>query len=451
MIKKIILPLLYAQCLFSFQISASIKEEKKSESETPVSLEELFGAKLITEQRPWRAPDYSGQSKALGYGTETSPFVTPKGLESNVQFWIDVYSKYSTSEGVIHDSENIDLVYEVVDFSEIEKDINLNTFQKEKAKQKKVDFIKKDIVAMLKKFETVKSVVELSDKEKKIWKYFEKVDEPNKFHEAAQKNRMRFQLGQKDRMQKAIFLSGRYIEEMEDVFTKQNLPKELVRLVFVESSFNILARSKVGASGLWQIMPYSARPYRMIQSAVDKRNHPLEATRFAAKMLASNYRMLESWPLAATGYNHGPTGVRKMTQKYKTRDLGELVQNVRSRKSFGFASRNFYATFLAALEVEKNAKKYFQNVWWSKKLPSEDLKIPVSVGYNDLLGWFDEDDQKVQVFNPHLTLKARQKKVSIPAGTVLHVPQKSYDQILISLTKKSRGVAAAETQKKSKK
>jgi len=154
---------------------------------------------------------------------------------------------------------------------------------------------------------------------------------------------------------------------------------ELTRLAFVESSFNIMARSKVGASGIWQIMPYTARPYKMISTSVDKRNHPLEATKFAAKLLRDNYNMLESWPLAVTGYNHGPTGVKKMTKAYKTRDIATLIENVESRRSFGFASRNFYACFLAALEVERKANIYFDSVAWSKPLESQDLKLPKTV------------------------------------------------------------------------
>ena len=45
-------------------------------------------------------------------------------------------------------------------------------------------------------------------------------------------------------------------------------------------------------------MPYTAKPYRMISSAVDKRNDPIEATKIAAKLLRQNYNMLQSWPLA---------------------------------------------------------------------------------------------------------------------------------------------------------
>lgn len=359
-----------------------------------------FANSSAQDGRSWRAPIYGNQSQALGYGT--SAFAIPKGMEKQVQFWIDIYTKYSSTQGVIHDSENVEKVYQVVNFE------GLST---EAEKQKKIDEVKEQIGK------------KLSNEEK---------------------DRLRYQLGQKDRMQDAIYYSGRYIEEMEKIFRAEKVPIELVRLAFVESSFNIMARSKVGASGLWQIMPYTAKPYRMISSSVDRRNHPMEATKVAAKLLRQNYNMLQSWPLAVTGYNHGPTGVLKMTRSYETRDLSELIQNVRSRKSFGFASRNFYASFLAALEVEKNANKYFEQVKWAHPLESQDLKLPVNVRYKDILVWFDGDDRKAQLYNPHITYHARKGKSVVPARTVIAVPKDKYNMALISLARKNRTIAMEE-------
>jgi membrane-bound lytic murein transglycosylase D len=407
--------------------------------DTPVAHTKIEGDKNLTDSRPWRAPKYSSQAKSLGYSSNA--FAVPKGMEKQVQFWMDIYTKYSTDQGVVHDSENVDLVYEVVDFKDIVSNGGLTVGAKEKLKQKRVDEIKKKYIATLAKLENIKSEHELNDeKEKRIWKYMSALDEPNKFQEAMQKNRMRFQLGQSDRMQAAIFFSGRYLEDMEKIFRDAGMPIELTRLAFVESSFNVLARSKVGASGLWQIMPYTARPYRYISAAVDNRNSPLEATKLATRLLRDNYRMLDSWPLAVTGWNHGPTGVRKMTESYKTRNIVDLVENVRSRKSFGFASRNFYASFLAALEVEKNANKYFSKPSWSQPLKAQSLKVPTAIRYKELLTWFGNDDEKAQVFNPHLTKQVRKQSRPIPAHTLVFVPTEKYSSVLVSLARKdSRG------------
>lgn len=352
------------------------------------------------DSRPWQGPDFRNQKNALGY-TEGG-FVIPKAMENKVNFWVDIYTKYTTDEGVIHDMDDVEKVYQVVD---------IKGLKTEKEKQKKIDAVKKEIAT---KFN------------------FSKEDF----------KRLRFQLGQKNRMQEALFNSGRYIEQMEKVFREANLPAELTRLAFVESAFNVMARSKVGASGIWQIMPYTARPYRLINAAVDNRNHPLEATKFAAKLLKQNYSMLESWPLAITGYNHGPTGVKKMTLEYKSRELSHLIENVDSRKSFGFASRNFYACFLAVLEIERNAKRHFPNVVWAKPFEASDLKLPITTKFAELVNWFDGDSVKAQIFNPHLTSRVVRQGYPIPARTVISVPKEKVNIALISLAQRGRSVAS---------
>lgn len=398
---------------------------------TPVTHEEIAGEKNLTSSRPWKAPDFSGQKGALGYDSKT--FSIPKGMEKQVQFWIDIYSKYHSDQGVLHDSENIDLIYKEIDFTPITNRTDLNRFQKEARKIRLVDTSKKEVVAMLNKFHTLNDSSSLSPEEKKIWDYFQNIKGGKKFIEAGQKNRLRFQLGQKDRVIQGIFFSGRYIEDFERIFRENNLPIELARLPFVESSFNVLARSKVGASGLWQIMPYTAKGFMKKDPSIDLRNHPIEGTKLAAKLLRNNYRMLESWPLALTGYNHGPTGVLRLTKKYKTRDIAELVEKVSSSKSFGFASRNFYASFLASLEVTSNAPKYLGAVSWSQPLDSVDIKLPQAITYEDVLRWFDGDDMRAQVFNPQITKVGRTKGKIIPSQFVISVPRTKHQMVMQEL------------------
>lgn len=403
------------------------------DEDTPAVETDVAGGKTLTGTRPFRPPNFAGQEKALGWSP--TAFDIPKGMEKQVAFWMNIYSKYTTDQGVIHDTENLDVVYTEIDFKDIINDDSLNRFQKERRKQKLVDQKKKEVIEVLRKLDKVDNTDGLSDFEKKIWNMYVGNDEPHKFREAATKSRVRFQLGQKDRMQTAIFFSGRYLEDMEKIYREAGLPIELTRLVFVESSFNVLARSKVGASGLWQIMRYTARPYKMVNDAVDQRNHPMAATKLAARLMKDNFHLLNAWPLALTGYNHGPTGVRKLTEKYKTRDLADLIQNVKSRRSFGFASRNFYACFLAVHEVEQNALKYFPKISWSQPLDAEEIKLPISIKYNELLTWFDGNDEKAQVFNPHINKQARKNRLAIPQRTLISIPKDRYNQALISLAR----------------
>lgn len=413
---------------FKPDVPVNVSAEKEDE-DAPVSHEKIAGDESLTAPRPWRATDYSNQ-KAVGW-TETS-FAIPKGLETNVQFWLDVYTKYTTDQGVIHDAEYIDLIYETLDFTAIVARTDIDGSQKERQKTKMVKESKKRVKEMLQKFETLKDPSSLGEQEKKIWDYFAKIDDKKKFKEAQTKQRLRFQLGQKDRVIQGIYFSGRYLEEFEKIFKEAGLPLELTRLPFVESSFNVLARSKVGASGLWQIMRYTGRPYMMINNAIDKRNHPFEAARLAAKLLRNNFDMLGAWPLAVTGYNHGPSGVLRLTKTHQSRELGDLFPKG-AKKRLGFASRNFFASFVAILEVEKNAPKYFGNVTWSQPLAAVDVRMPFEVKYSDVLRWFEGDDNKAQIFNPQITQTARKGKISLPKGALVSIPTSKQEQVAAEL------------------
>ena len=78
----------------------------------------------------------------------------------------------------------------------------------------------------------------------------------------------------------------------------------------------------------------------------------------AAQLLSYNYRVLGNWPLAITAYNHGAAGVRRAKERVGSDDIVRIVREYHS-PSFGFASRNFYVSFLAALTIDQNPQKYF--------------------------------------------------------------------------------------------
>jgi membrane-bound lytic murein transglycosylase D len=338
-----------------------------------------------SSSRSWRSPTY----------TRNAEFNIPEKLSSIVQFWVDIYSKYTTSQGVLHSMSDPTRIYEVIDFSDIDDDPNQNPVRKELNRMRRVEIHKKSLAKALKKNQI--------------------------------KDDFRFQLGQADRMLTAIYYSGRYLEKIEDVFRAEGLPVELSRLPFVESSFNIFAYSKVGASGIWQVMPTSSNQSFVTRSSFDLRNHPILATKMATKVLKQGYKLTGSWPLAVMGYNHGPAAVNRRIKRAHTKEIGVLL--TKHKKEFGFASRNFYPCFLAALEVEGHAKKYFSKVKWSKPLPSTPYLLSRDLKYSKLLSWFGGDHRMVQVYNPHLTSLLRKKGLKIPKGTPIEIPIKSFEKI----------------------
>lgn len=338
----------------------------------------------------WAPPDYSALNKStIDY--EKSPFSVPAELNDEVQFWIDIYSKYTTRQGVFHRLGRTDEVLGEIDLT----DIYANQKWSKIRQEKEAELLIKRQRAHIAQMHGIKNVKQI-----------------------------RLQMGLKDRMLEAIQLSGLYLPMMEKVFQEENLPVELTRVVFVESSFNISAGSKVGASGLWQIMPRVAQQYKYIKPSQDLRSHPYFATRLAAKLFKLNYQILQSWPLAVTAYNHGVGGMQKLVRKYKSRDIGDLIGKAKGgRGSFGFASRNFYATFLAALHVEAHANLYFpEPILKKSSIGSRQVYLTKKMSYVKLLQLFEQDRSKLVLYNPHLKRSLLRSGQDIPASTLVSLP-----------------------------
>ena len=142
------------------------------------------------------------------------------------------------------------------------------------------------------------------------------------------------------------------------MLAQRGVPPEIGALPHVESSFNPAAYSRVGAAGLWQFMPSTARRYMRVDALVDERLDPYTATEAAANLMLYNYRLVGTWPLTVTAYNHGPGGLRRAQEELGTSNIEVIVKRYQGA-TFGFASRNFYVAFLAALQVDRNAEKFF--------------------------------------------------------------------------------------------
>ncbi|MFV1978518.1 MAG: LysM peptidoglycan-binding domain-containing protein, partial [Myxococcota bacterium] len=170
--------------------------------------------------------------------------------------------------------------------------------------------------------------------------------------------RIRFQLGQADRFRDGLVRAGQWAPHIRKSLQTHGVPIELEALPHVESSYNPAAYSQVGAAGLWQFTRSTGRIFLRVDNVIDERMDPFAASDGAARLLRSNYNTLGSWPLAITAYNHGVGGMKRAKRKLGTDDISVVTAKYKSR-TFGFASRNFYTEFLAALDVDRNAERYF--------------------------------------------------------------------------------------------
>ncbi len=378
--------------------SAGMGVADQAPSESPISetVDVEKPTMVMDKSRPWQPPNYSNQQGAMGWSHDT--FKVPSAMQDRVNFWKYVYTQITTDQGILHDSQLVSVVYDHIDFPAHSSPRERRRIVKQHKKVVKARLLKLD--HLFAQYRKTNVMPKLDGEDLRLWNLFSVVEGAHKFRDATMRKRLRFQLGQRDRFIQGIYYSGRYLPEMERVFREDGLPIELTRLPFVESSFNVKARSRVGASGVWQFMRYTGRRFLRIRYLTDERNDPVRATEAAAKLFRINYEMLGSWPLAITGYNHGPSGMLKIIRRYHTRDISELVDERYGR--FGFASANFYACFLAALDVEANATKYFGPVYWEAPFDAKEIKLTRSINRKWLLRWFDGNIEEAKDYNPHL-------------------------------------------------
>ena len=116
-----------------------------------------------------------------------------------------------------------------------------------------------------------------------------------------------------------------YFPLIEEQLAKYNIPLEMKYLVVVESALNPLAKSPVGATGLWQFMYQTGRQYGLkVSSYVDERSDVLKSTEAACKYLKKLYEIFDDWDLALAAYNSGPGNVTKAIRRSGSKNYWNL-------------------------------------------------------------------------------------------------------------------------------
>ena len=239
-------------------------------------------------------------------------------------------------------------------------------------------------------------------------------------------------MGQSNRFKQGVIRSGEWRDYIDSVFSDMGLPKELAILPHVESSFNPNAYSRVGAAGLWQFIRATGRRYMTIYYIVDERMDPFAATRAAARLLQYNHEIIHSWPLALTAYNNGLASMRRAVNTIGTPDIEVIVRNYKCRY-FGFASRNFYVAFLAALEVDQNPEKYFGPLNKNQPYDYSIFKLKHYISAKDLSKASGISIEKLRQHNRSLLEPVWNGSKHIPNGFLLRIPKAGQDRSLQSV------------------
>ncbi len=339
----------------------------------------------------------------------TAGLARPAELEPDILFWTRVYTEVDTRGGLIHDNKYLGVVYEVLRFP---AGAGRRT-QGRLVKAAKQRF--KNILLSLARGKRDN----LSQEEARVLALWPEGVSDKTLKAAT--GRLRFQLGQSDKFQAGLARSGIWEAHIRKILTDEGLPPELVALPHVESSFNPKARSRVGAAGLWQFTRATGRRFMRIDRSVDERMDPYLSTVAAAKLLRHNYSATGAWPLAITSYNHGTAGVRRAAKKFGTKDITTIVREYKSRR-FGFASRNFYVAFLAAVEIHFNPDKYFDVIARHAAPSTHLVTVPDYVSVDTLQRILGVDRDVLREHNPALRPSVWRGAKYVPRGFALRLP-----------------------------
>ncbi|HYM34667.1 MAG TPA: transglycosylase SLT domain-containing protein, partial [Steroidobacteraceae bacterium] len=337
-----------------------------------------------------------------------NPFVRPTELDPDVHFWQRVYTEAGTDGGFIHDDEHLDVVYEQITFPP-----DLSPRQRER----RVNDLKNKYATILRKLAS--GATDLTADEQRVRDLWPKSASRATLAQAAVN--IRFQLGQANRFKEGLVRSGQWMPRIQKIFEQQGLPKELAALPHVESSFNPYAYSKVGAAGMWQFMRSTGRRFLRIDNAVDERLDPYKSSMAAANFLEQNYSIVGRWPIALTAYNHGPAGMRHAMEQLHTDDIATILRKYQSR-TFGFASRNFYLAFLAALEIDSNPEKFFGQLNRDAPDTSQIVVLPDYVPMPSLASAMGVSTDVLKKLNPSLLPGVWSGNRRVPRGFELHTP-----------------------------
>ena len=353
-------------------------------------------------------------------GRISSTFDIEKYFKTGVYFWFTIYTTYTSDFVVIHDSKNLEIIYNVLDFNFL-KNSGLNRYQKANLQtQYTQNFIKilkqtlhnastekKPSYASKKLIETLKEAGHKPPRGSNARKRF--------FRELAAT--VRAQTGQRDMIQTGLINESVVDSNIQRYIKLMKLPKELVALPFLESSFNPYAYSKVGAAGAWQFMKRTGKYFMRVDKDIDLRLNPVVSSIAGLQLLKQNRGVTKKWDLAVSAYNNGTKHIRiaqkKLTKRLKRKmSLADMFQYY-EHAHLGFASQAFYPSFLALTRVLSYRENLFKNL--DTKASKEKIDVYISKCRIRPTKYINFKDTLQKYLNLHF----RKKNKIYPRGTIV--------------------------------
>ena len=352
-------------------------------------------------------------------------FPCPDELKPRVSFWVDVFTKHGNGTIILHDPNNPHRVYKIIKTTD-----RCSRRREPRSIKNAKNKIRKQLLQIADKRE--KGVTKFSG-EKQHLAELVKNDKPSEIRKAAK--RIRCQGGVADQYKNALVRHGTYGPMVVSTLKKAGLPTDIQYLPFVESSYRPTAYSRVGAAGMWQIMPRTARTLGLkISSTVDERLDPVLASAAAARYfldsrqkLGDKARSLKTsekhslFPFVITSYNYGAAGMLRAMDKVGP-DYMEVLNKYKAR-GFQIAVKNFYSSFLAARHVAKNVDEYYPGHKVAEPLAVDVVTIKTPVSTERLKSVFSVSEETLKKYNTSLMRLVWTGRRFVPKGYKLKLPK----------------------------
>ncbi len=277
----------------------------------------------------------------------SAQFPVSESMEARIRFWIRIFTEVSHTEAVLHDRDDPRIVYDVVPVGPSGVGGPLD------AARASYDHLLTSIALIAPAFPFSAP----SPERVRVATLFSSagVSPQGMVHAIGN---IRAQRGLREVFADGLVRAQLYMPAIKKIFSDAGLPRELIYLPHLESSFNPNAVSKAGAVGLWQFTRETAERYLNLDREPNARVDPVRSSEAAAAHLARSFEVLGSWPLAVAAYNHGVAGIARARSQVGSDSIDDIIRGY-DGQTFGFASQNFYAEFLAAAHVARNADYYF--------------------------------------------------------------------------------------------
>lgn len=222
-------------------------------------------------------------------------------------------------------------------------------------------------------------------------------------------------------IQRSLRRMGRYQELVDTALEARGLPSSLRYLPIIEAAYYTKALSHVGAGGLWQFMPETARWMGLeVNSIIDERFDPEKATPLALDYLARLHNQFDSWFLALAAYNSGPGRVERVLREHAEDESMSDETFWRIREHLPPETRDFIPKYLAAARLAEDPERYGFADEREPPITFDEVTVTGAASIDVIAEAAGTTEEEMADLNPQLvkglTPAGRTTKIKLPAG-----------------------------------